>query len=259
MVLVAVLFLVGWKVGSQTQWRWFWAGAAIWTVGVALKFACALLLNTPVLAGLKSLLPHPGYVGLGALYIGLLTGIFEIGVTLAAGRKWPSLARDANRAVAVGVGAGAFEAILLGFASLAGVLVAMSNLPGSEQMRQGLAAATATTPFVWLAGWVERTIAILCHTSSRTLVLFSVAKRRGAFFWYGFLLMTLLDGVAGFAYLSGAVTSISLWWIELAIAPFALASVLIIGWCLRHWPSPTQTGGEAHGDVLAPSDACEDQ
>ena len=202
-----------------------------------------------MLEGLRASLSYGGYLVLGSVYIGLLTGVFEIGVTLAAARKWQSLTRDSNRAIAVGIGAGGFEAILVGAAALIGGLVAMSNLPGSEEARTALAASVAATPVVWLVGPVERTIAILCHTSSRTLVLLSVAKRRWAFFWYGFLLLTALDGIAGFAHISGKLGQISTWWIELAIAPFAVASVPIILWCVRHWPV---TGGT---DADKPTDA----
>ena len=217
MVMVGLAFVLGWKVRSRTQWRWFLAGAGIWTVGVAPKFLWAFLLHKPILEGLKASMPHPGYVATGGIYIGLLTGIFEIGVTLFACLIWKAMARDPKRAVAVGVGAGAFEAILVGLVVLL---------------------ATAT-PVASLIPPVERVIAILCHTSSRTLVLLSVARRRWSFFWYGFAIMTAIDAIAGGAILSGAAGRISMWWIELAIAPFALASLPIIAWCLRHWPQQT--------------------
>lgn len=237
MVLVAAGFIVGWKLRSHTRWRWFWAGAGIWAVGVALKLLWSLLFSGPLLAGLESSLSHGAYLVLGAVYVGLLTGVFEIGATLAAARIWRAMASNANRAVAVGVGAGGFEAALVGVASLVAVLVAMSSLPGSEQARSAMASSVAVTGAAWLVGPVERVIAILCHVSSRTLVLLGVAKRRWAFFWYGFLVMTAIDSVAAFAHISGMLGRVSVWWIELAIAPVAIASVLIVGWCLRTWPA----------------------
>jgi hypothetical protein len=75
-------------------------------------------------------------------------------------------------------------------------------------------------------------------------VLLSVARRRWSFFWYGFAIMTAIDGIAGVAYLTGLLGQISTWWIELAIAPFALASLPIIWWCLRHWPEQTPPAPE---------------
>ena len=105
----------------------------------------------------------------------------------------------------------------------------------------------ATGAVWWLAGPVERVIAILCHTSSRALVLLSVARRRWAFFWYGFGIMTAIDAVGGAAHLSGALGRFSVWWLEAAIAPFAALSILVIAWCLRHWPPQTPPGPEQAG------------
>ena len=237
MILVTLAFTIGWKRRSGDPWRWQWVGAAIWAVGVALKFACAIPLNKPVLHALESALPHGAYVAAGAVYIGLLTGVFEIGVTLAAALIWRKLAATANRAVSIGVGAGGIEALLLGVAALVGILVVVAGVPGTEPALTATAAAVAVTPFPWLASPLERIIAILCHTSSRTLVLLAVARRRAAYFWYGFLLMTALDAIAGVAYLTGGVTFHSIWWIELAILPFAIISVPILRWCLRQWPA----------------------
>ena len=244
MIAVGVAFVVGWKAGSRTPLRWFWAGAAIWTTGVALKVVAALLLNKPVLSGLKALLPRSAYLVLGAGYVGLLTGVFEIGVTLVAALKWRGLVREAKRAVAVGVGAGAFEAILLGIANLIGVLVALSNLPGSQEVRAEISLSALHTPLPWLTGTVERIIAVLIHTSSRALVLLGVAQRRWSLFWYGFLLLTAVDAIAGFVLVSGLVDRVSMWWVELAIAPFAVASVPIIRSCTRHWPAETSAEPE---------------
>jgi len=236
MGLVGVAYVVAWKRRSRVALRWFWAGAGIWTVGVALKILAALLLNKPVLRGMEHLLPRVGYWIVGSVYIGLLTGIFEIGVTFLAARKWRSLAGSCDRALAVGIGAGAFEAMLLGVAGLATLAVLASHSPAEGQVRAALAAAAATTPVEWLVGPVERVMAVLCHASSRALVLMSVATGRRAFFWYGFLLMTGLDAVAGAAHITGRVGRINLWWVELAVLPFAIASIAVIRWCVRRWP-----------------------
>jgi len=236
MVLVALGSVLYWKRRSEALLRWFWVGAGIWTVGVGLKVVWALLFNEPILRALESALPRAAYLVGGSLYIGVLTGIFEIGVTLAAVLIWKRLAREPGRAIAVGVGAGAFEALLLGLGVLAGLVVALSGGPGAEQARAALTRLAQVTPLLWLVGPVERVIAILCHTSSRALVLLGVARRRLRLFWWGFLIMTAIDSIAGFVHISGAIGKVSMWWAELALAPFAIVSVPIILWCLRNWP-----------------------
>ena len=102
-----------------------------------------------------------------------------------------------------------------------------------------------TTPLLWLVGPVERVIAILCHTSSRALVLLGVA--RGRWFWPfsgGFLIMTAIDAVASYVHLAGLMGQVSVWWIELALAPAALLSIPILVWCIRKWPEPTTASAE---------------
>jgi hypothetical protein len=53
-------------------------------------------------------------------------------------------------------------------------------------------------------------------------------------FW-GFAIFTVLDGIVTAAHLAGAVGTISMWWIELAILPMALISIPILRWCYAEW------------------------
>lgn len=234
MVLVGAAPAVWWRLRSRTLWRWFWAGAAIWTVGVGLKFAFAALFYDPGLRAMESTLPLWAYVALGAVYGGVLTGVFEDGVTLGAGLIWRGLARESKRAVAVGLGAGGLEAVLLGLATYFGAVYYLSDLAAEADLSTAMAGGGAAW---WLAPPAERLMATLCHTSSRMLVLLSIAARRWRFFWYGFLLSIGVDGVAGWLHLSGRVDTMSAWELEIPFVPFAVASVLIIVWCARHWPT----------------------
>jgi len=237
MILVALASVLYWRARSRALWCWFWVGAGVWAIGVALKVGCALLANGPVLQGLEKSLPATWYLVGGALYVGLLTGVFEIGVTLGLALYWRKMAADAPRAVAVGVGAGAFEALLLGLGGVAFAVLLVSGKAPDVLVAQG-SQLLAVTPLAWLTGPVERLIAILCHTSSRALTLLTVATGRWRYFWWGFALMTVLDGIAGLFLLSGQMTKIPVWWIELAIVPAAAVSVPIIRWCVSHWPAP---------------------
>lgn len=238
MALVALAAVLYWRRRTRARWRWFWAGAGVWTVGVALKFAWAIPLNKPILHALEQILPSEssGYLAVASVYIGLLTGVFEIAVTLIAALIWRKLAVDASRAVAVGVGAGAFEALLLSLVVLVQA-VALAFGAAPDVLVAQTSQVALLTPVAWLAGPVERVIAILCHTSSRALTLLTVATGRWRYFWWGFALMTVLDGIAAAFLLSGKVTAISTWWIELAIAPAVVISVPLIRWCVNRWPA----------------------
>ena len=233
MMVVALAAVVWWQRRSQVQLRWFWAGAGIWTVGVALKFAIAVPLN-PFFVGTGG---HPARVGLaaGIIYCGLMTGIFEIGVTLAAALIWRRLAAEPNRAVAVGLGAGAFEALLLGLTAAAGCLMAVAAGQG-DAVLQALAGPSAHTPLFWLVGPIERVIAMAAHTAARVLVLQAVACRTWFGFWAGFAWLSLVDLLAGVALLTGMTTWGSLWWTELMILPFGILAIPLIRYACPRWP-----------------------
>ena len=238
-MIVAAAAVVYWRRRTHLEARWFWAGAGLWTVAVALKVVCALLTNTPVIHFFKQHLAYPLLILAGGLFLGIQSSLFEIGLTLLAVLIWRRLGRDAARAIGIGVGAGAFEAFLLGVFGLIAVLAALAGVHGTESIRQEFDAAARTTPLFWLVGPVERIIAILCHASSRAMVLLGVAKKRPVAVLGGFLIFTLLDGVAGGAIVSGKLDKISLWWIELALLPFALVSIPILKGC---YAAPGQTG-----------------
>ena len=258
MMLVAAAFVIGWRMRSRVQWRWFWAGAVIWTVGVGAKLGWAILTNPAILGGLESAFPRALYLAAGSAYIGALTGIFEIGVTLACAMIWRHMALRGDRAVAVGVGAGACEALLLGAAALTQAFVMVSGMPQADLLLVNSVYLASSTSLSWLVSPVERIIAILCHTSSRTLVLLCVAKRQWSLFWYGFALISAIDALAGFLHLGGYLGSTSLWWVEWLLAPFAIASFPIVKWCLRRWPStnldrPTADSAGTEGEGTCPS------
>jgi uncharacterized membrane protein YhfC len=222
MMLIAVASVWFWRNRSDVPWRWFWVGALLWTVAVVVKFAVAIPLNGPLLTGLKSSLPDWGYLTVGSIYGGVMTGITEVLFTFAAALIWPRMAATPQRAVAIGVGAGAFEAALLAIAAAAAAIFAGA----------GTTSWTAARVPV-----VERLIAILCHVASRVLAIMAVASRQWVLFCYGFLLLSGIDAVAMYLHLSGNVGTMSFWTMEAMLAPFALVSIPTIRWCIRYWPA----------------------
>jgi hypothetical protein len=183
------------------------------------------------------------------LYVGIQSSVFEMGFTLLAFLIWRQLGRDAGRAIAIGVGAGAFEALLLGIGAVAtGLTLSLVHGPQVEKTLEGLTQIAAITPLLWLIGPVERIIAILCHASTRALLLLGMAKKKYSLAFWGFLIFTLLDGIAGGVHVAGLIGKISMWWIELALVPFAVVSVFVLIWCYRRWgespPRPMPAGSE---------------
>jgi uncharacterized membrane protein YhfC len=234
MILIGLAGVGTWALISGTPFRWFAAGAAIWTVGVLLKFGVHYPLRSWSLA-----VPGPNKTLLelmaGSIYTGLMTGVFEIGITLAAALLWRRLAAESKHAIAVGVGAGSFEALLLGAMVLVSTIAALAGKPNNGYM-QGLAASGVSTTLFWLVGPVERVITIACHIASRTLVLRAVAGRTWWGFWAGFALLSGVDTVAGAVHLSEFLKFRSVWWAELACLPFAMISLPLVRWAVARWP-----------------------
>lgn len=237
MVLIAAGASIGWKVISYAQWRWFWIGAGLWAVAVAIKVALALAINEPITSWFKQNLSYPAFIAATGFYLGVLSSACEIGLTILAVAVWRQLGRDAGRAIAIGVGAGAFEAFLLGVGAVVAVAITASGLSGAEEIRERLAESSARVELFWLIGPLERALALLIHAATRALVLLGLAHKRPWLIWAGFSIFVLVDGIAGAAAVySKRHTDFSPWWIELTIAPLSLLSVFILRWCYRQWP-----------------------
>ncbi len=239
-VLLTIAIAGWWKKQIDTPWRWLFMGAGIWLVGVIFKFVVAWLANAPVLAALESWLGNIPYLALGSLYIGLLTGIFEVGITAVFALLIRKMWESPQNALGVGLGAGLFEALLIGLSLIGSFVMVVTGSSSSDAITGALAQAATVTPFFWLISSVERLIAILCHTSSRLLVLFAIAHRKQRYFWAGFLILTAIDAIAGYFHLAGLINRVSTWWIELLLLPFAVVSIPVIRWCIRHWRGTNQ-------------------
>jgi len=240
MIVISTLFMITWKTRSGVALKWILLGGGIWAIGVFLKFVFAFLLNAPILEWFQYVFGKTGYLLVGSVYIGVLTGVFEIGITLVFALFIKGMYENHRRGIGIGIGAGGFEALILGFSQIGNTILILSGHAGGDALMTAIAQASASTPLLWLIGPVERVIAILCHTSSRALVLIGVAKKRYIYFWAGFLIMTTIDAIAGYVHLADLLNKISMWWIELALLPFALISIPVIMWCVKNWNTRIQ-------------------
>ena len=149
MLVVPVLALLAWQRASGVEFRWFWAGAGLWTVAVPLKVAFAVLANQTAVDFLHRTFTPAFFFPATGLYLGAVSATFEVGLMWLAGRRWRPLGRDPARAVAVGVGvgvgAGAIESLLLGCVILGAGLAAAAG-EDLEENRADLLARAAVTP-----------------------------------------------------------------------------------------------------------------
>jgi uncharacterized membrane protein YhfC len=139
---------------------------------IAVKLAMDFTVTVPF----RELLPHTlaGALIVG-LYYGLRTGLFESGIPYLSAR----LARmrpTFGQAVAIGIGFGAAEAILLGLSSLANVLlfIALPNLFGSyPQATQDALQMQFSLAFIPIPVW-ERLFTTISHVFATVLALYAI-------------------------------------------------------------------------------------
>jgi uncharacterized membrane protein YhfC len=225
-------------------WGALLLGAVAWGVSVALKFAWAIPFNPPIYTAINQALPSLG-VSLFALYVGALTGIFEVGLvalllnyTRLGQAAWP-------RAVAFGIGFGAIEALLFGVASLSSMLAAMvisMAQPPAPEVAARLGA------ILWvLAPVIERLGALFIHTCCNVLIFYAVNTRQARWFWLAFGYKTAVDAAAAVCvHINGIDTLEHIWTIEAILILFGLA-----GWLGLRWLAPRYQALPI-GEVTAP-------
>jgi len=227
MMAVALVAVVYWKTSRGVLWRLFAWGALSWIVGVGIKLVAAIP-NPFIINAARDIFPKYLAEPLLWLYIGLLTGVFECGATLAFAYIKRIRSADYKGVVAFGLGFGAVEAFLVGLASFVTLLLVIlipDKLP--EQMVKAITSGSHS-PLIIPAPIVERITAILLHAFSCVLIVYAVRTKAWKWFWVSFWYKTAVDGVAGLMHLENLLKDIStagMWVVELVFLPFGLVGL----------------------------------
>ncbi|WP_423223267.1 YhfC family glutamic-type intramembrane protease [Candidatus Amarolinea aalborgensis] len=224
MLAVAAGFIV-YAVRRTHEWRYLIFGGVCWAVAVALKVAWAVPINPSIYRAL-----HAWPLGdwLLYLYVGALTGVFEVALVWLLLRftrlgqvAWP-------RVLAFGIGFGALEALLLGLSGLGSVLAIVL---APELVPPSLSASlTGVTGLVngLAAGW-ERFFTVLVHLFSNALLFYGVQRRQQRWFWLAFVFKSLMDAVAAWGQVTGLDVPKTLF-IEAIVAAWGILAWRGAGW-----------------------------
>lgn len=232
MIAVAAGFIV-YAAVRRLGWRYLGLGALAWVVTVALKLGWALAANTAIYNALQAALPGEWANLTFYLYVGALTGLFEVGLVWLV-MRYTRLGRMTwSHALAFGIGFGAIEALLLGLQSLANMVVAVwmpEVLPlGADLIAQ------INNPLYLLAPIVERFFTVLVHIFTNLLIIYGARMRRAVWFWLAFAYKSALDAVAAFAQVQGLTGFPELWAIEAVVIVWGIAGWLGIRWLRGRW------------------------
>jgi uncharacterized membrane protein YhfC len=215
-------------------------GALAWVIAVAFKFAWAIPLNPGLYAALTSALPAPLGLLIFEVYVGLLTGIFEVALV------WLVLSRirlghaSWESALAFGIGFGALEAILLGASSLASGLTALG---APEQIPASVAAqmVLANNLLYGIAPILERAATIYIHVLSAGLIFYAIATNQRRFVLVAVVYKTAIDSVAAFSQFWGVNSLERIWTIEAVVIVFGLIGWWGTRWVARRYPAAPPT------------------
>lgn len=236
MVVVALGFYL-YGATRKLGWRYMLLGGAAWMVTVALKFAWAIPFNSPIYAYLTGALPKLAGENLFNLYVGMLTGVFEVGLVWLLVRYTKFGRADWKKALAFAIGFGALEALLLGVMNLFSVVAGLAA-PAAIPVGQLDQLAVLNNPLYGLAPVSERFFTIWIHILSNVLVFYAAAVRKPGYFWLAFAYKSLIDAVAAWGQLSGLLNTLGvLWAIEAVILVFGVIGWLGTGWVRQRFPA----------------------
>jgi uncharacterized membrane protein YhfC len=227
MILVSLAFVIYAASKKLLGWRYLGLGAFFWVLTVAVKFIFAIPVNPLVYRALGVSYDNifsPGNL-LAYLYIGALTGIFEVGLAWLILHKvrWGKAAW--SQALVFGIGFGVIEAFLLGIAGFGSALVSILSPAALPFSTLGSLANNANI-LMGLAPIVERLSVIFAHIFACVLIFHAIASGKVKWGWLAILYKTLLDAPAGFAAFWGATTVEKIWTIEAIIVVFGLIGLL---------------------------------
>ena len=247
MIAVAAGF-IAYAVWRRLGWRYLGLGALAWVVTIILKFVWAFAANRAVYDALYAALPQSLAGPLFYLYVGALTGLFEVTLVWLVMRytrlgqmTWP-------HALAFGIGFGAIEALLLGIQSLVNVLVLLvmpALVPVGPDM-----IAQVNNPLYLLAPVIERFFAILLHTFSNLLLIYGARTRQAIWYWLAFAYKTGVDAVAAFGQAQGLTTFPEIWAIEAVVILGGTAALQGIRWRRARWDTGQPPSPDEHSEPL---------
>jgi uncharacterized membrane protein YhfC len=189
---------------------------------VAVKFLIAIPINSLLYKAIyvPDMLWAPGSL-LFDLYVGALTGVTEVLLCwkLLGIKHWGTA--PWRKALAFGIGFGAFEALLLGGSNLLSTVVALAA-PQAMPEAAMISLSVLNNPLYALAPVAERFGTILAHIFCCTLIFYTIATGKTRWVWLAFAYKTLLDGIAGFAQMWGVETLPKIWTIEALILVLGL-------------------------------------
>lgn len=223
MILVALFSVIYWKKYTSISFSIFLWGALAWFIGVTLKLIFFSLINPIIIPFLYKILAKSLADPLTWIYIGLLSGVFECGMTLVFALYYKKARQGWAEATGFGLGFGTIEAFIVGLASLGSVITLLYFSKMLPSQTVALMSTSLQSLSIIPAPIVERIIVILIHALSCVMIIYAVITKRWRWFWISFFYKSAIDTIAAFGQISFGITDPShLWILEAMLLPFGL-------------------------------------
>ncbi len=192
MMAVAVIAILYWRQKKHSKVIYFVAGAIFWVVAIGIKVIMDLTISTSLYRWLDGTLPIDAAVLVTGLYLGLRTGILENGAVYLGTLYTKLKNMSFDDAVAVGIGFGGIEALLLGALSLLNVVALLlypqlyMMLPASTQQQFELSFIPIPV--------IERLAVLFAHVFATVLAIYAVKLADLKWLLISVVYKTLIDG-----------------------------------------------------------------
>ena len=237
MLFVGLVVLLLWKNKFKTKTKIIFWGAIAWIASILVKSIVAVLFNQ----SLYNILMPAGSYGpiVFYIYIGLLTGIFEIFIPLYIILKKRGLLQelsDKNSQLGFGITFGCTEAVILGIVGVISFAMVASLGVNAPAAVVDLYSKSASVYFVnsFYSG-LERLLAIVIHVFSTMLIFFYIFRKNILYLASAVIYKTFIDGVTAFFLLSPIVFNLEV--VEAIFAVIALVSIIVLRELLKIEPA----------------------
>jgi uncharacterized membrane protein YhfC len=197
MILVGAFAVYYWYRKGKPKLEYFFFGAIFWGIAIGIKLLMDLTITAPINSYFVKNYPIIAALLIMSLYVGLRTGILESGIPYLAVKFTRLSKMSFNDAVAMGVGFGGSEAILLGLLSLLSV-GSYVLFPGLLDLlppeSKALLLEQLTLKFIPL-GIVERAFTLMCHVFAVVLAVYAVKLNDIKLLAVSIIYKTILDGM----------------------------------------------------------------
>lgn len=242
MIAVGVGAMAYWYYKKGINPLYFLIGGVLWVVAIAIKVIMDLTISASLSQQVTMIFAPLAAIIILGLYYGLRTGILESGISYLA-VKYTKLSRSGfDEAVALGIGFGGTEAILLGLLSLAsvGTMLLMPGVAATlpDSVLEQFSLIMVPVPII------ERLFTLFCHVFATVLVVY--AARFGELKWLGLSVVykTLLDGtlLPFNHFLAGMGTLPRIGIIEVFVVGMGVLGVAGLYWIRKKWLSIAPDG-----------------